>query len=212
MNLKSRFSTYFAIFAAILILVGSASSTAFANDQSPTGVDDTLADLQPAASVPTGEAPIVPGGPGYIMVPGWSFLPNVPASTTNSFDYGSMTTTAASDANFHTSFSLPNNVVITKITLYYTDNDANSGKYVAVALRYNDYCAVVKNQVARAASDTADALPDLRTVSTAVANLAVDQRCTTYTLIAYLPVSANLWLHAVRIDYSSKTSLPLIAK
>ena len=204
MNHTSRFSTILAVVAALFILAGSASGYVLASNPTPPVVDETLVNFAPGAPAAAGEAPRVPGGPGFVMVPGWAFLPNVPSSTTNNFSYGSMSTEAATNANFHASFSLPNNVTISKITLYFTDNDANPGKYVAVALRTFNFCTLVQNQVARAASDTLDAQPALRSTSTVVSPaLVVDQSCATYTLIAYLPDGLDLWLHGVRVDYGN---------
>jgi hypothetical protein len=158
-------------------------------------------------AAPAPAAP-VPGGPGFQMVNAYQFRPAFPASTWDYFE-GELNNPGPQDSFYEAALSLPNNITITGVVVYFYDN---SEKDLAVGLWRIDPSTGDWIPLAEVGSSGAQ---DLRrnVADTSIDVPLIDQQNYSYTVEVYIPAAFNtLRLAAVRIDYAYAVHLPLVTK
>lgn len=163
-----------------------------------------LAEVNPAnAAAP--QAP-VPGGPSFQMVSAFQFKPRS-MSTTWEYKNLDLHNPGSGTSIFDASFTLPNNVTITNMVLYFYDN---SGYNVTAWLYRGD--PTTGDWVMMASGASSGAQDAYRYISvSSIENSAVDQQSYSYLLTVEVPPAAtSLRLTSVRIDYGHSVDLPLV--
>ena len=156
---------------------------------------------------PGPEAP-VPGGPAFQMISGFQFKPRWMGTT---WDYQGLDlfNPGPNTSYLDAVFSLPNNVIVTGVVLYYYDN---SGSDLAIWLYRGDVST--GNFSFMADVSTSGAQAQYRNASDTTIDLAtVDQQSYTYLVTVEIPpAGSSLRLIGVRIDYAHGVSLPLVLR
>lgn len=154
---------------------------------------------------------IVPGGPGFIMVSAHDF--NSLSNTIEmSFSMGAnlRNPSPTEDGNYSTGLTLPHGATITKVTLYYRDNDATENMIVSLSRTFGG------GQSGNSAIlSTSDSVPSFRFLSqTTILYPVIDNQSYSYYLTLHLPADtfSTLLFTSVRIDYGYTASVPLVMK
>lgn len=207
MNLSRRLAVVLTA-AAVLLVAGSVlvwrpAAAPAAQAPSPAGL---AGQGNPAAAAP--DAP-VPGGPAFQMVSAFQFKPRW---SSNAWDYQGLDlyNPGPGTSYFDASFSLPNNVVITGLVVYYYDN--TSAHDLTVWLYRGDVATGAFDFMADVS--TSGAVEQYRNASDTTINLAgVDQQSYSYLMTVEIPgAGSSLRLTGVRIDYAYGLSLPLVLR
>lgn len=220
MKNKNSFSTVIGIGMAglvILLAFGALMGQALQVEGKPLVLEE-LAPLAQASvpGTPGGEEgesvslaalrEVVPGGPGFLMISPLQFKPWHP-NVMWDFYYLDLYNPGLEYGSYSAALTLPNNINITQVVVYYYDNCAGdlmmrlwlgdqSGGYGLMAETYSS-----------------GAINGYRTVSDQVINYPkIDQQNYSYILEVQIPngFSTNLRLAGVRVDYAYLTSLPLV--
>jgi hypothetical protein len=161
-----------------------------------------VADGSPCFSQP------VPGGPGYVTLSSFSFVPYNPAAT---YSYGgsALLYTGGGTAYFVAPLNLPHGATINQVTMYYLDNDATNN-FSIVLLRYS-MTTHLGSTLASVSSSGASSL-FLNNSTSTIQNPVVDLASNSYYLQLQFPSSSLLAFEGVRVDYGYGVSLPAIIK
>jgi hypothetical protein len=150
----------------------------------------------------------IPGGPGFISIGGFALKP-----TDSSGQYSTigqaLYNSGPAGAPYHAPIALPNRATITKVVLFYYDNDTTDDlQFGLTRLPLNEVGGpAIAYFISSGAEDT------IRSVEiTSISDPVVDQQQFAYLLQAYLPDGPNAQIVSVRIDYSYPSNLPLITK
>lgn len=182
--------------AALLLAAGSA--LAWRSAAAPAAQAPPPAGLarqgHPAASAPA--AP-VPGGPAFQMISAFQFKPRWMGTT---WDYQGLDlfNPGPNTSYLDASFSLPDNVIITGLILYYYDN---SGSDLTVWLYRGDVATGAFEFMADVS--TSGAQPQYRNAADTSIDLpTVEQQTYSYLVTVEIPAAgSSLRLIGVRIDY-----------
>lgn len=160
----------------------------------------------PARMVASAPSAPVPGGPGFQMLNIYQFRPYNPTLAVNI--YNDELINPGSESNFYdAALSLPDNVTITKMVVYFYDNAPQD---LVVALWRFDPSS--GNHLEMATVNSLDAQEQYRNVAdTSIIEPAVDQQSYSYYVeVGMPPGGSTLRLAAVRIDYGYEVQLPLV--
>lgn len=198
------------VLTAVAVLVAAASALAWRSAAAPAAQPPPPAGLESPAN-PAAQNPDVPvpGGPAFLMISGFQFKPRWMGTT---WDYQGLDlhNPGAGTSYLDASFSLPNDVVITGMVVYYYDNSASD---LAVWLYRGDVST--GNFAFMADASSSGAMDQYRNVSDTTIDLpAVDQQSYSYIVTVEMPPAGNsLRLVGVRIDYATDVvTLPLALK
>jgi len=195
--------TVTAVLLAASLLTWRSAAAPAAQAPAPGG---RAGQVNPAAA-PAPEAP-VPGGPGFLMVSPYQFKPRHPG---DGWDYADLDlyNPGSSSVFYDAAFSLPNQVTITEMVVYFYDN---CGDDLNLYLWRGD--PATGNYDVMALVTTSGAQDQYRNAAeTSISYAAVDQQSYTYLITAVIPpLGSHLRLAAVRIDYAYAVDLPLVLK
>lgn len=206
--MKTLFANrHYALSTVLLILVGGLLIYTGVQAQSG-GEARGVISVQPLAPAIVG---VVPGGPGYVSLNGINFKPLTPSNNTYSWSGVGLKNTGTSGDWFMAPVQIPNGATIQKIVVYYVDQDAGVGNdlevdliYVPLGVNFGSLMATFKSSGSLAGSVYGE--------TTTITNPVVNLSANSYLIQAYLPVSTNITLQGVRIDYGYPTNLPLMMK
>jgi len=150
---------------------------------------------------------IVPGGPGFVMLSAYDFVPTSDLSSRD-FAGGNLFNDKQTAGSFSTGVALPHNAKITKITLYFKDENTSNGIFVYFARSF------VGTVTEIASFTTQESYPTWRTQSVDIPSISIDNQNYGYFLNLIFPASAsaNLYVANVRIDYAYTSSVSLVLK
>ena len=151
----------------------------------------------------------VPCGPGFQMVNAFQFR-TAPPDLLGNFYNDELINPGTLDNFYQAALTLPNNITITGMVVYFCDN--NSEK---------DYCAAIwrfdpstGNHLALAelcSSGAQDLYRNL--IDTSIVEPVIDQQNYSYYVeVGMPPVGSTLRVAAVRIDYAYTAQLPLVTR
>jgi hypothetical protein len=196
---------------AIVVLLSTASAVTWRSSAAQLvhdSVDGMVGPRDPERiAAPAPEAP-VPGGPGFQMVNAYQFRPYLPDLTGNYYN-DELINPGLADKFYQAALSLPNNITITKVVVYFYDNVPQD---LVVALWRFD--PSTGNHLEMATVASSDAQDQYRNAAdTSIIEPAVDQQSYSYYVEAGMPPAGNtLRLAAVRIDYGNEVLLPFVTK
>jgi hypothetical protein len=160
-----------------------------------------------SAAAPALQEP-VPGGPGFVMLNPYAFRAWSPTSQWAYHNSWQLYNPSGESQFYMMSLSLPDNVTITKMVVYFYDNSAAD---LTVWL-YREHPAT-GDDVLMAYATSTGAQAEYRNESDSEINApAIDQQSYSYTCEVSLPggVGTDLRLTGVRIDYAYSAKMPLV--
>ena len=205
MNNDRRFKP--AVLAIVVLLAAAAAVTSGSAAEPPRSGLAGPRNPAPAAA-PDPAAP-VPGGPAFLMVNPFQFRPAFPDCGLE-FSDGELDNPGPRDCFYEAALTLPNNIAITKMVVYFYDN---SEKELLVGLWRVDPSTGDQLQMATVASVDAQDL-HRNAADTSILSPLVDQQSYSYIIEVGMPAGSfnALRLAAVRIDYAYEVSLPSVVK
>jgi hypothetical protein len=193
---------------AIVVLLAAAAAVTSGSAATPPG-PGLAGPRNPAMAAAPDLAAPVPGGPGFLMVNPNQFRP-VSSNCTWEFDNGELYNPGPGDCFYEAALTLPNNVTITKMVVYFYD-DNNEGDVLAGLWR-SDPSTGAWGALAEAAS-AGDQDRYRNVADTSIIEAVVDQQSYSYVIeVGMLGLGNTIRVAAVRIDYANTTNLPLVSK
>jgi hypothetical protein len=153
----------------------------------------------------------VPGGPGHVSLDGLDFRPFTPTDNTFGYYGASIRNLGASPDWFMATVQIPNGSTINKVVVYYTDSELTAGMDLQVDLMYAPLDTANGFMMGSFKSTGSASGPQVGQITTFI-NPVVNTAANTYLVQAYLPNSANVSLHGVRVDYAYQAILPAVIK
>ncbi len=159
---------------------------------------------------PTGVEAAVPGGPGYFMSPGSQLKPalgsmNYEVAASKIYNRSTDTT----KKTFYAPIHLPNGATIEKFTVYFYDNYSteNISGYLETAI----LPGTSGGTLASVSTDlgTSTSARYMSTTSIAQGLDVVDNSQNVYYVRILMPVSQNVYVQGIRVDYGYTTTIPL---
>jgi len=153
--------------------------------------------------------PPVPGGPGFQMVNAFQFRSAWPSRTWDYFN-GELFNPGPEDNFYEAAMSLPDNITITGMVVYFYDNSAQD--LVAALWRFDPATGDNLEMATVWSSDAQDQYRNL--ADTSIIEPVIDQQRYSYVIeVGMLAGSYNtLRLAGVRIDYGYNSQLPIVEK
>jgi hypothetical protein len=157
----------------------------------------------------------VPGGPGYVSLSPFDFIPSE-LNTTSFTRGGGYLCNGTAITQFFAPVHLPDRARVTQVVMYYKDNAADG--YVSVYLYMHpllsnslyNMAIVASTPPEKADTFTFAATPNISSAYSTV-NLSINSYLVYLTLYAYF-TPATVCLTGVRIDYTYDTNLPAVMK
>ena len=150
----------------------------------------------------------VPGGPGYTMQPASAFRPRY--SSTEYQLVGPRLYTISGSFYYDAPLDLPNGADVTRLVIYYTDNDAAEDFSAEI------WRVPMPGRSGEKVSDTVSssgASADASFVETTSILLpTVDLEGYAYYIRLTLPASGDLEVNGFRVDYTYDSMLPLVTR
>jgi len=209
MNHKYHLSSVLAVLLVAVILSLSTGTFALAQDgttdQEGHRLDENTSSLNFQFAVP--------GGPGFLMVPASAFVPKSDNIVYSRPDGTSLfaSTSSAPDGNFDAPVFLPQGATVTKVVMYYYDNDSNR----TMSLHLLKFPLPGDTSITMAYITSADSQVPFYAEDTTIQENPIDNQAYAYALhINMLGASPGL-IHTfkgARIDYSYPTYLPAIQR
>jgi hypothetical protein len=198
------------VLAAAAVLLAAGSVLAWRSTAAPATEALPPAGLAGQGNAaPAAPAAAVPGGPGFQMVSAFQFKPRWSGNT---WDYQELDlyNPGTGTSYFDASFTLPNHVVVTRLVIYYYDNN---GTHDLTAWLYRGDVATGDFSFMAEVSSSG-AVAQYRNASDTTIDLAtVDQQTYSYIITIAIPAAGNsLRLTGVRVDYAYGVSLPLVLR
>lgn len=154
----------------------------------------------------------VPGGPGFIMVTPYEFVPVLPSMQYRFLDQqlGVYNPSASLETRMRAGVALPHGARITQLTLYYLD--FTDPGYITLSLQKAD-TAGIPNLIAFVYSSGYSTQPGYSSV-TVNSLTPVDNQNFGYFVEIILPPGPITYYYvtSVRIDYAYSNNLPLVGK
>lgn len=200
MSRKFRLPIIIGSVITIIVLAAVLGSMALAQDGVPQGVTGGEEQVSSEVMAP------VPGGPGFISVPGTAFQPFVP---TDQFGHvGPGVYCISGNCDFTAEIYIPNGATITKLVVYYYDNVASDLIGRLVRGPFSDVYGLAMAETYSSGTGTINRYVATTTIATPV----IDNQSNAYLVEVYLPPSIDLRLVGMRVDYAYPTGLPLVEK
>jgi|LSQX01.3.fsa_nt_gb hypothetical protein len=155
----------------------------------------------------------VPGGPGFIMIHPSAFFPEGVTGDRALGWGGFLYNPGTSPTTYWAALNLPHQAVITKIVVYYLDNEVNPMNLEVFFQRSGLDDNSFQSLVSFGSFDYFGTDPNPRVMEKPPLNsVVVDNQSHAYWINTHIPggQGINLRLRGVRIDYSYPVNLPLI--
>jgi hypothetical protein len=206
----------------LLLVLGIAMLAFAAINAKPwaTPVSAAVEEAPAAEAALAAPAAVVPGGPGYVMIPAAAFIPSSPDTIYRFSSFDLAVPSGSETGFFFAPVYLPQGARLTGMTMFYIDN-ANDGNKMIVRMErktlpstssdpsLNPEQVILSVDSVSAGFYRSDTTPDPN-------RDVVDNSQYKYwlylTLNAAPSASSHLLFQAVRIDYSFNTVLPLISR
>lgn len=196
------------VFAAMVVLLITASAPAWRSEAAANQSSEPDArSFSGQSQLSQIEGP-VPGGPGFYTVNAFAFRPETQA-TPWQFVGVSLVNPGQDVAFYWAPLLLPHGVRVSKLVVYYWDNDPNDDLCVMI-----DRISLADGTVPLMAEACSfGAFDGYRTRGTiTIAYPVIDNQSYSYAAHLQLPYGPDLRFLAIRIDYGYGTSLPLIMR
>ena len=209
MNHKYHLSSVLAVLLVAVILSLSTGTFALAQDGT---TDQEGQRLDENTSSPTLQV-AVPGGPGFLMVPASAFVPKSDRIEYSRPDGTSLSTSSTSipDGNYDAPVFLPQGATVTKVVMYYYDNDPSH----IMGLTFSKFPLPGNTSIIMAQVSSANSQVPFYTEDATIEGNPIDNQAYAYVLhINMLSASPGLMhtFKGARIDYSYPTYLPAIQR
>ena len=150
---------------------------------------------------------VVPGGPGFYAVSAFEFMPFTP-SQLPAYSLQAIYNPGVSSSLFEAPVTLPQGVTVTKVVMYFEDNDATNLSATLFACPFD--AAGCSSMVSVSSSGAVVGIQNVVSVSVVI-NPVINPQAYNYVVQLDLPPTAAVKLYGFRIDFASTLSLPILA-
>ena len=205
MNKKINLQTILIVFMVCVTVIVSTNS--YANAQAGGATGALINETTEGGAINV--EPVVPGGPGFIMVSAFDFRPYYSFTPWAYFGVSLYNPKSTTDFSYmEAGLTLPHGVKINKVTVFYFDNSASDFNF--------NLCKVSVNGVTESIEylSSTGASTDYQYISQTVESLIIDNQNFSYYLEVGIPPGGltTLRISNVRIDYDYTVYTPAIMK
>jgi hypothetical protein len=180
---------------------------AFTLIQTPAVIGQVFTDPPDASPGRDALLEAVPGGPGFYTQSAAAFRPR--SSSTEYQLTGPRLRTISAPTSYDAPLDLPNGAQINRLVIYFTDNDDDPGVDFSAEIWRVPLPGRTGERVSETISSTG-APGEAYEETTNILEPAVDLEGYAYYIRLFLPVSNNLEVNGLRVDYTYDVELPLI--